>query len=120
MSTSIIKFEDKPEELYYCKSDSYPCGIGFDLLKVLEGDEDFEKFFTSERFEKVVEIPKDIQYEYIIQKDGKVHCQENWYARDVSYHGGGFRFGGVYDLVKLRESVKLQEQYSYRRPEAWK
>ena len=121
MSTAIIKFEDN-DLLVYCKRDSYPAGIGFDLVKYIDSlrkKDSIKEFFCNERFEFVSEVPKDIQYEYIIQKDGNVHCQECWFTSDKSYHGGGFRHGGTYDLRELIEKIDLQNKYAYRRPEAW-
>ena len=126
MSTAIVKDEEEPSFLVYCKHDSYPAELGFELLALnehiqkMKANSDFLSFFKdNERFEFVNEIPKDIQYEYIIRKDGSVHCQECWFTADKSYHGGGFRHGGTCNLTELREKIRLQKEYSYRRPEAW-
>jgi len=122
MSTAIIKFEDNSNLMYYCKDHSYPAGLGFDLIKVRDDGKKFISYLTSnsDRFEQVCDIPLDIQYEYIIQKDGNVHCQESWYAKDKAYHGGGIRHGGTYDLDEWREKIRLQNLYTYRNPEYWK
>ena len=126
MSTAIIRDEEDTSFLVYCKHDSYPAGLGFDLLSLMEhivktkAYSEFLPFFRdNDRFEFVNDVPKDIQYEYVIQKDGNVHCQECWFTPDVSYHGGGFRHGGTYNLKELREKIRLQQEYTYRRPEAW-
>lgn len=130
MSTAIIKFKDNPECLVYCKNHSYPAGLGFELLDMNMSDGKYSsqqihssliEFFKchSDRFEFVFKIPKDIQYEYIIE-DNNVHCQECWYTPDAAYHGGGIRHGGVYDLVEWREKIRLQTAYTYRRDEDWK
>ena len=126
MSTAIVRDEENTDFLVYCKHDSYPAGLGFDLLNLMENINktkaysEFLPFFRNdERFEFVKEVPTDIQYEYIIQEDGNVHCQECWFTSDKSYHGGGFRHGGTYDLKALREKIRLQKEYAYRRPEAW-
>lgn len=125
MSTAIVKDERRPSTLVYCKSDSYPAGLGFELLDTVKSADEnnlqdlLDKLFSSQRFEVVKEIPKDIQYEYVIKSDGTVRCQEYWYTADKNYHGGGFRHGGVYNLKELKEKVRLQDLYAYRRPEAW-
>ena len=125
MSTAIIKDERRPSFLVYCKSDSYPAGLGFQLLDTVKSANEnnlqdlLDKLFSSQRFEVVKEIPKDIQYEYVIKANSTVHCQECWYTADKGYHGGGFRHGGVYDLEEWKEKVRLQDLYAYRRPEAW-
>lgn len=113
MSTAIIRFENDSDRMVYCKNDSYPAGLGFDLLN------DANIVNNKERFECVSEIPKDIEYEYIIQNDGDVHCQECWWASDKSYHGGGFRHGGTYNLKEWKEKIRLQNEYSYRNPKYW-
>ena len=127
MGTSIIRCEDHPEFLVYCKNDSYPTGIGFELLTHMSSIDktdiygEFTDYFGKDknRFEFVTEIPKDIEYEYILQNDGNIHCQENWYAKDKSYHGGGFRHGGTYDLLKLKERERLISENTIRRKEYW-
>lgn len=122
MSTAIIKFDDSSDMMFYCKDHSYPCGLGFDLLKIYESDSrEYMKFLCdgNDRFVSTTEIPRDIEYEYVISNDG-IHAQECWYTSDKSYHGGGFRHGGKFDLIRLRNSVELQKKYTYRRPEAWK
>lgn len=122
MSTAIIKYEMTPQLMIYCNKESYPAGLGFELLNISETDKKFMVFFMDnpDRFQQVFDIPLDIQYEYIIKKDGTIHCQESWYAKDKAYHGGGLRHGGIYDLKEWRTKVNLQKEYTYRRPEAWK
>ena len=112
MSKAIIKFENDEKRLVYCKNDSYPTGLGFELLNIVENKLDINEFLDSERFETVNDTPHDIEYEYIVSDNG-VHCQESWWA-DKSYHGGGIRHGGVCDLDKLREKIRLENEYSYR------
>lgn len=119
MSTAIIKFENNPKLMFYCKNHSYPAGLGFDLYD--RKDKDIISYLTNNtnRFEIVKEIPLDIQYEYILKNDGEIHCQESWYAKDKAYHGGGFRHGGIYNLGQLKEKLLRQEEYSYRTDRFW-
>lgn len=120
MSTAIIKF-DKNDLMFYCLDGSYPCGLGFELLDISESEsKEYMKFLCdgNKRFVAITEIPKDIQYEYVISDTG-VHAQECWYTADKSYHGGGFRHGATFDLSQLKTKVQLQKEYSYRRKEDW-
>lgn len=119
MSSAIIKFEDDPNKMIYWKNHAYPAGLGFKLVDYYE-DKDNSLFDNQSDFEIVNEIPKDIQYEYIVQHDHTIHCQECWYTPDKGYHGGGFRHGGVYNLKELQEKIRLQKEYSYRNEEAFK
>ena len=55
MSTAIIKDERRPNFLVYCKSDSYPAGLGFELLDIVKSADEnnlqdlLDKLFRSER-----------------------------------------------------------------------
>lgn len=119
MSTAIVKFSNS-DMMFYCKEKSYPCGLGFELLDIFESNREYMKFLCdgNMRFVAMTEIPHDIQYEYVISEDG-IHAQECWYTADKSYHGGGIRHGTTFDLQELRKKVALQQEYSFRRPEAW-
>lgn len=119
MSTAIIKFENNPKLMFYCKNHSYPAGLGFDLYDRRGCDITSWLINNPDRFEIVEKIPLDIQYEYIIQNNGEIHCQESWYAKDKAYHGGGLRHGGIYDLKKLKEKIQRQKEYSYRTDRFW-
>jgi len=126
MSTSIIRFEKpmfkkdgKDVTMLYCKERSYPCGLGFELLEYFEEAKDNGLFSDTERFDIVEEVPKDVQYEYVVDGNHKVSCQEYWYASDKGYHGGGFRRGGKYDLNYLKLREENIRKYTIRRPEYW-
>lgn len=62
MSTAIIKFKDNPDLLVYCKTDSYPAGLGFDLLDLVDYQQESHDFWEdqSSRFSVVEKIPYDI------------------------------------------------------------
>lgn len=124
MSTAIIR-DENTNKIWYCKDHSYPTGLGFALLNANRDQhniplpERHDMLTYSTLVVEVAEVPKDIQYEYIIKGDGTVTCQECWWTNDVNYNGGGFRHGGIYDLNIQKEKVKLQKEYTYRRPEDW-
>lgn len=118
MSSAIIRFEDEPSKLIYWKDHAYPTGLGFKLLDYYS-DRTNDLYSDKESFEIVNDVPKDIQYEYVVHHDHSIGCQECWWTDDKSYHGGGFRHGGKYDLDEWKEKVRLQKEYSYRRDEVW-
>jgi len=129
MSASIVKIgsAEHPTKMFYAKEKSCPADLGFALLALSKTDDakqsDLSKLSCLKDYcmSEVTEIPRDIQYEYVLSDDPKtsVHCQECWYTSDKNYHGGGFRHGGTYDLEQWKEKIRLQSLYSYRRPEAW-
>jgi len=45
MSTAIIKFKHDPKTMVYCNNASYPAGLGFDLLDLVDYQHESHDFW---------------------------------------------------------------------------